>query len=63
MPICPSGTSDAQITQTTGNLQIAEFHTRHHAVFIISDLTAQENLMISQIIITSVRQHIEKFEV
>lgn len=50
-------------SQANDAMQIAYFQTKHHLVFVVSDLSAAENLMIARIISPSVRQHIEKTEV
>ena len=59
----PSAGDNAITSQTDGNLQVTRFQTKYHAVFVISDMTASENLTVAQIINSKVQQHIKKFEV
>lgn len=59
----PDKDGDAIVNQAAGNFQVASFHTKHHAVFIVSDLSAAENLIIAQTVIPAVSRHLEKFEV
>lgn len=59
----PDEAGNAIISQTTDGLQVAHFQTKHHAVFVISDLTAPENSTVAQTLSAAVRQHLEKFEV
>lgn len=51
------------VSQLNNNLQVAAFRTKHHAVFVVSDLPAQDNLKIAEVITPTVRQQIKKFEV
>jgi hypothetical protein len=56
-------TGDKQITnQSAGTMQAARFRTNQHAVFIISDLTQQENMILAQTLAPAVRRHIERSE-
>lgn len=59
----PAEESNAVITQTSESLQVARFSTKHHAVFVISDLPATENATVAQAIKSNIRQHIENLEV
>jgi hypothetical protein len=59
----PGEFTDAIVDQPTGNLRTARFNTKHHAVFVVSNLSATENLLIAKTINSNLRQHIEKFEV
>lgn len=59
----PDEAGNAIISQTTDGLQVAHFQTKHHTVFVISDLTAPENSTVAQTLSAAVRQHLEKFEV
>ncbi len=56
-----SGETDAAIiSQTDENLQVAAFGASRYAVFVVSDLTDEENQTIARIISPSVRRHIEQ---
>ncbi len=56
----PDETDAAIISQTDENLQVAAFGAAHHVVFVVSDLTDEENQTIERIISPSVRRHIEQ---
>lgn len=58
----PNGAGEEIITETSGNLQIAGFRTKRHAVFVVSDLPAAENLFVAQTIVAPVRQHLKLSE-
>ena len=47
---------------TAGGMLAARFRTANHAVFVISDLTAAENVAIAQKLSPAVRRHIEQAE-
>jgi len=56
----PDETNAAIISQTEENLQVAAFGAARYAVFVVSDLTDEENQTIARIISPSVRRHIEQ---
>lgn len=58
----PDETDAAIISQTDENLQVAAFGAAHHHVFVVSDLTDEENQTIARILSPSVRRHIEQTE-
>ena len=43
-----------------GGMLVARFRTANHAVFVVSDLTASENVIIAQKLSPAVRRHIEQ---
>lgn len=53
---------DKIVNQANENLQVAGFRTKHHAIFVVSDLTAAENSTVASAVMPSVSEHIEKFE-
>ncbi len=56
-----SGENDEAISsQTDENLQVAEFGAARQAVFVVSDLTNEENQAIARVISPAVRRHIEQ---
>ena len=46
----------------TGGILVARFRTAKHAVFVVSDLSAGENVRIAQKLSPAVRLHIERAE-
>lgn len=58
----PNENGDIINSQAFNNLNVARFQTKHHAVFVISDMTAPENSTVAQIITTNVQKHVEQFE-
>ena len=57
----PDETAASISGQAAENLEVARFSTKHHAVFVISDMTAAENLTFAQVISPTVRRHIGRF--
>jgi anti-sigma factor RsiW len=49
-------------SEATEGMLVARFRTDRHAVFVISDLTAAENVTIAQKLSPSIRRHIEQSE-
>ncbi len=47
---------------TAGGMLVARFRTANHAVFVVSDLTAAENVTIAQKLSPAIRRHIEQAE-
>lgn len=47
---------------TAGGMLAAHFRTANHAVFVVSDLTAAENVAIAQKLSPAVRRHVEQAE-
>jgi hypothetical protein len=58
----PGDNIDSFTTQSEGPVQAASFSVAHHAVFVVSDLTKEENSAIAQIVSPSIRRHIEQSE-
>ena len=57
------GAGDEEIfSEANGGMLVARFRTAHHAVFVVSDLTATENVTIAQKLTPAVRRHIERAE-
>ena len=58
------GAGDEEIYSqaTAGGMLVARFRTPNHAVFVVSDLTATENVAIAQKLSPAVRRHIEQAE-
>ena len=55
--------NDASMTNyAIENLQVAGFRTANHAVFVVSDLSEQENLSVAETLSPAVRRHIEQTE-
>lgn len=49
-------------SEANGGMLVARFRTARHAVFVISDLTATENVTIAQNLSPAIRRHIERAE-
>jgi hypothetical protein len=49
-------------SESTEGMLAARFRTSRHAVFVVSDLTAAENVTIAQKLSPAIRRHIEQFE-
>jgi len=57
------GAGDGEIfSEANGGMLVARFRTARHAVFVISDLTATENVTIAQKLSPAIRRHIELAE-
>jgi hypothetical protein len=56
------GASDEEIKSEAiaGGMLVARFRTARHAVFVVSDLTATENVTVAQKLSPAVRRHIEQ---
>jgi hypothetical protein len=56
------GACDEEIKSeaVAGGMLVARFRTAHHAVFVVSDLTATENVTVAQKLSPAVRRHIEQ---
>ncbi|MGI8493696.1 MAG: anti-sigma factor family protein, partial [Pyrinomonadaceae bacterium] len=52
----------AIFNQTDGNFQVATFSAARHAVFVVSDLSEQENLAVAETLLPAVHVHIERSE-
>ncbi len=48
--------------QSGENFQSASFRTKRHAVFVVSNLTEEENLIVAEILAPAVKRHIEQAE-
>ncbi len=55
-------TDGATIVQPDENFQVARFRAARHAIFVVSDLSARENLAIAEMLAPAVRRHIEQTE-
>ncbi len=57
------GAGDGEIfSEANGGMLVARFRTARHAVFVVSNLTATENVNIAQKLSPAVRRHIERAE-
>jgi hypothetical protein len=57
-----AGDEEIHSEATAGGMLVARFRTANHAVFVVSDLTATENVTIAQKLSPAVRRHIEQAE-
>lgn len=57
-----AGDEEIKSEATAGGMLVARFRTAHHAVFVVSDLTATENVTVAQKLSPAVRRHIEQSE-
>lgn len=59
----PANANGDQIAaQSEGAMQTASFRAAQHAVFVVSDLSERENMLVAQAISPAVRRHIERSE-
>lgn len=59
----PTNANGDQIAaQSEGAMQTASFRAAQHAVFVVSDLSERENMLVAQAISPAVRRHIERSE-
>ena len=58
----PSDNGDLVINQLDSTMKAASFLVNRHAVFVISDLTERENMIVAQTLSPAVRRHIEQSE-
>ena len=56
----PAENGDVFNSQSDETMRVNGFRTAHHAVFVVSDLTEQENATITGAILPAVSRHIEK---
>ena len=56
----PIETDEEIFSEATEGMLVARFRTAHHAVFVVSDLTATENVTIAQDLSPAIRRHIEQ---
>ena len=56
----PAENGDVFNNQAIETMRVAGFRTAHHAVFVVSDLTEQENATIAEAIYAPVSRHFEK---
>ena len=57
-----AGDEEIKSEAVAGGMLVARFRTAHHAVFVVSDLTATENVTVAQKLSPAVRRHIEQAE-
>jgi hypothetical protein len=55
-----AGDEEIKSEAVAGGMLVARFRTAHHAVFVVSDLTATENVTVAQKLSPAVRRHIEQ---
>ncbi len=55
-----AGDEEIKSEAVAGGMLVAHFRTAHHAVFVVSDLTATENVTVAQKLSPAVRRHIEQ---
>jgi len=58
----PDADDEEIFSEANGGMLVARFRTARHAVFVISDLTATENITIAQNLSPAIRRHIERAE-
>jgi len=58
----PVETDEEIFSEATEGMLAARFRTARHAVFVVSDLTAAENVTIAQKLSPAIRRHIEQSE-
>ena len=58
----PGDDNENIFSEATAGVFVARFRTARHAVFVISDLTAAENVTIAEAVAPAVRRHIERSE-
>ncbi|MCA1622767.1 MAG: zf-HC2 domain-containing protein [Acidobacteria bacterium] len=56
----PIETDEEIFSEATEGMLVARFRTARHAVFVVSDLTATENVTIAQNLSPAIRRHIEQ---
>lgn len=56
----PNDDGGVESNQTNGTMTAASFMVNQHAVFVVSDLTETENMIVAQTLAPSVRRHIER---
>jgi hypothetical protein len=55
-----AGDEEIKSEAVAGGMLVARFRTARHAVFVVSDLTATENVIVAQKLSPAVRRHIER---
>jgi hypothetical protein len=58
----PAETNEEIFSDATEGLLVASFRTARHAVFVVSDFTATENVTIAQKLSPAIRRHVEQAE-
>jgi len=58
----PGENDEKILSEAIKSVFVARFRTTRHAVFVISDLTAGENVIIAEALAPAVRRHIERSE-
>lgn len=58
----PGENNEEIFSEATKGVFVARFRTARHVVFVISDLTAAENVIIAEAVAPAVRRHIEQSE-
>ena len=61
-PEFPGSGDPAIKSQSQGAIQLAGFHAGNHAVFVVSDLNIDDNMMIAKMIQPYISRHIEQIE-
>jgi hypothetical protein len=56
----PTDNDDVQTARYDGAMNAAGFHFGHHAVFVVSELPAADNVMVAKAIAPAIRLHVEK---